>query len=242
MRLRSFAAIAAALALAACDGKGTSPAPTLEGVWATRPNLYDPTDSLTLALGQQGSEVSGFAILRRVDNPGQYFAIFFVHGSLTGQSAELHLGFVSPPAPGALVLRATLSGAELSGAVTMGTDKPVTLRRSDPRGGGVAGTYALVSTTPSDAPAAIRDTIVALPDGRARRHREQPGFAYGTQAVWSRRGDWLVLEQLAAAASSSVFYAFIPYLDSLRIEPDALVRSTPVRDGVTLVETYRRVP
>jgi hypothetical protein len=234
MRLRRPAALAAAIALAGCDS--TAPAPTLEGVWGTRVNLFTATDSLTVALGQEGSEVRGFAILRPLDDPGRYTVMYLVHGSLSGRSAELYLSSTSGFGPTTLALRGRLSGGEISGAVTLfDGDKPVTLR-ADPRGGDVAGTYALVSTTglPSGT-LATRDTIVALPDGRARRNRETETFAYETIGVWARRGEWLMLEQLT-------FSFQIPFLDSLRIQPGALVRTTRLNDGSTVTETYARTP
>jgi hypothetical protein len=240
MRPRRPAALATAVLLAACDG--TSPAPRLDGVWAGRVALFEPTDSLTLAVATDGSEVRGFGIHRPSDNPRTYFRMYVIYGTLTGRSAELYLTAASgsPPTipPTTLTLRATLSDGELSGTLTAPDgDKSVTLRRSDPRGGGAEGTYALASTSglPAGQTLAIRDTIVAFPDGRARRHRETQSFRYGTLAVWSRRGDWMMLEQLA-------FGFDIPFLDSLRIESRTLVRTTRFVGGVTAVETYTRVP
>jgi hypothetical protein len=222
-----------AVLLSGCDS--TAPAPSLQGVWSARVDLNADNDSLVVALGQEGSEVRGLAILRRSDDLAR-FATYVVRGSLTGRSAELHLLSLS-----GLVVRGTLSGRVLSGTVTdLGSteEKPLTLRPFDPRGGGVAGTYALVSTSglPPGETWAIRDTILALPDGRARRHREEEFSSFGTLAVWSRRGDWFVLEQVNQGSF------FLRFRDSLRIQPNALVRTTEFVDGPTVVETYARAP
>jgi hypothetical protein len=237
-RLPRPAALAAAGLLAAC-GDGTSPARTLDGVWGARVSILTDADSITLGIGQEGTEIRGFGVLRRVADPDQYSEIYSVHGSLTGESAELFLEPASAPGSAPMALRGTLRGRELSGTVfTSGGDRPLVLRLSDPGGGGVAGTYVLSSTAggPSWWVPAFRDTVVALPDGRARRHRADSFITFSTLALWSRRGDWLMLEQL-------VYGGFgVSFVDSLRIESGTLVRRTPVDDGFTVVETYRRVP
>jgi hypothetical protein len=214
-------------------GDSTSPAPSLDGVWGGLVNLPATTDSLTLALGEQDGQIRGFAMQRPLDAP-RYTRIYSVGGSTTGRSIELNLHdgtFAS------LVLRGTLSGSVLSATLVMSAmDEPITLRRSAARGDGVAGTWGLASTSgPTEV---LRDTIAILPDGRARRHREHQNSSYGTLAIWSRRGDWLVLEQYAPPSSGSG----IPFLDSLRIQSNSLVRTTTLFDGSTVTETYTRAP
>jgi hypothetical protein len=220
---------AVAVVLLACDS--TSPAPNLDGVWGGLVNMPVTTDSFTLAIGEQDGQMRGFAIQRPLDAP-RYSLIYSVIGSTTGRSIELNLyGQFAP-----LVVRGTVSGSRLSPTLTMSLyDEPLTLRRSTPRADGVAGTWGLAST--SGPALAIRDTIVVLPDGRARRHREHEFSSYGTLAIWSRRGDWLVLEQYIGFFSSG-----IPFLDSLRIQPNSLVRTTRLWDGSTATETYTRIP
>lgn len=239
MLLRRLTALAAAALLVACDG--TSPAPTLDGVWAARDNVVADLDSITFALGEQDSEVRGFGILRRSADPTRNVTMASIHGSVSGRSAELYVTYRTPSFPQTLVsvvLHASVSGGELSGSFTTPDgDRPVAFRRVDPRGSGVAGTYALASTSglPLGTTGAIRDTIVALPDGRARRHRETLFFSYGVLGIWSRRGDWLMLEHENSISSQ------ISFLDSLRIQPNGLVRTSPL-GSASIVETYGRVP
>jgi hypothetical protein len=53
--------------------------------------------------------------------------------------------------------------------------------------------------------------------------------------MWSRRGGWLVLDQFRIPPSD------LPLFDSLRVEPDALLRMTRAFDGSTVVERFVRV-
>lgn len=228
---RSAIPAAVAVLLVACDS--TSPSLSLDGVWGGHLNMPATTDSLTLALGEQDGQIRGFAIQSPLDAP-RYTLIYSVHGSTTGRSIELNL---HDGRFGSLVLRGTVSGRALSPTLTMSVmDEPITLRRSTSRGDGVAGTWGLVST--SGPTLAIRDTIVVLPDGRARRHREHQFSSYGTFAIWSRRGTWLMLEQYAPPFIGSI----VPFLDSLQIQSNNLVRTTRLYDGSMATETYARTP
>lgn len=186
------------------------------------------TDTLTLALGEQEGQIRGFGFQCPLDD-SCYPRIYAVLGSRTGRSVELNLqgGFTS------LVMRGEVNGSTL--AMSVG-DEPVSLHLFTSRGDGVAGTWGLVAT--SGTTLAIRDTIVVLPDGRARRHREQQFSSYGTLAIWSRRGIRLVLEQYAPSFVGSD----IPFLDSLQIQSNSLVRTTRLGDGSTVTETYTRTP
>jgi hypothetical protein len=210
----------------ACDI--TSPAPNLDGVWGGLINMPATTDTLTLALGEQEGQIRGFGFQRPLDD-SRYPLIYSVLGSITGRSVELNLHGGFEP----LVMRGEVNGSTL--AMSVG-DEPVTLHLFTSRGDGVAGTWGLVSTSGSTL--AIRDTIVVLPDGRARRHREHQFSSYGTLAIWSRRGTWLVLEQYALSFVGSN----IPFLDSLQIQSNSLVRTTRLGDGSTATETYTRTP
>lgn len=188
------------------------------------------TDTLTLALGEQEGQIRGFGFQRPLDDSGYplIYSVFSVLGSITGRSVELNLhGGFAP-----LVMRGEVNGSTL--AMSLG-DEPVSLHLFTSRGDGVAGTWGLVST--SGPTLAIRDTIVVLPDGRARRHREHQFSSYGTLAIWSRRGTWLVLEQYAPSFVGSN----IPFLDSLQIQSNGLVRTTRLGDS-TVTETYTRTP
>src|SRR5688572_12631148 len=221
-RLATIAAVAA-LTLA-CDS--TSPAPNLDGVWGGLINLPFTTDTLTLAIGEQEGQIRGFGLQRTLDDSRVRY-ILSVIGSISGRTVELNLfnGVTST------VVRGELNGSTL--AMSVG-DEPVTLRRYGSRGDGVAGTWALTST--SGPALAIRDTIEILPDGRGRRHREHQFSSYATLAIWSRRGNWLVLEQYAPSG----FGSSIPFLDSLQIQSNTFVRSTRLFDGSTILETYTR--
>lgn len=227
MQAIRHAAIATLAALSlACDS--TSPAPSLDGVWGGLINLPTTTDTLTLALGEQEGQIRGFGIQRTLDDSRVRY-LLFVSGSITGRSVELNLhnGLSST------VVRGELNGSTL--AMSVG-DEPVTLRLYGSRGDGVAGTWRLTST--SGPALAIRDTIEILPDGRGRRHREHQFSSYGTLTIWSRRGSWLMLEQYSPS-----FAGFnIPFLDSLQIQSNTLVRTTRLFDGSTATETYTRTP
>lgn len=223
MKARRVAAIA--ILTLGCDS--TSPAPNLDGVWGGLINLPTTTDTLTLAIGEQEGQIRGFGIQRTRDDFRVRY-ILSVIGSITGRTVELNLhnGFIST------VARGELNGSTL--AMSVGNE-PLTLRLYGSRGDGVAATWSLTST--SGPALAIRDTIEILPDGRGRRHREHQSSSYATLAIWSRRGNWLVLEQYAPSG----FGGFrIPLLDSLQIQSNTLVRSTRLFDGSTVVETYTR--
>lgn len=225
-RHRSAVLVSAAVLLLACDS--TSPAPNLDGVWGGLINMPATTDTLTLALGEQGGQIRGFGLQHALYD-ARFPVIYSVAGSITGRSVELSLygGFAS------LILRGELHGSTL--ALFRG-DEPVTLHLATSRGDGVAGTWGLVST--SGPTSVVRDTIEVLPDGRGRRHRENPSSSYGTLTMWVRRGGWLVLEQYVPP----FFGSSVPFRDSLQIQSNALVRTTRYFDGSTATETYARRP
>ena len=209
----------------ACDS--TSPAPNLDGVWGGLIKMPATTDTLTLGLGEQEGQIRGFGFQHPRDDP-RYPLIFPVFGSITGQSVELRFN----GGLGAPVMRGEVNGSTLTLSVE---GEPVSLHLITSRSDGVTGTWGLLST--SGPRLAIRDTIVVLPDGRARRHREHEFSSYGTLAIWSRRGTRLVLEQYAPAGVSG-----IPFRDSLQIQSNSLVRTTKLGDSSTVIETYTRTP
>jgi hypothetical protein len=90
-----------------------------------------------------------------------------------------------------------------------------------------------------------RDTIIANADGRAWRHREvypsgsSGGPAtwtpIGSRAIWSRRGDWLVIDHKEPELSQ----------DSLLIQSGELRRTNPAgtpTDRYTRVSTAAVLP
>jgi len=205
----------------------------LNGVWGARVKLATDADSLTLALGEQDGQIRGFAVVRHSIGAPEAATYYSVRGSRSNRFVEVHLGgTIGNPSP-PIAVRAALTWGLLAGTTDLsGVNQPIELRRAPRSSDGVEGTWALASTT--GPPLAIRDTIVVLADGRGRRHREEPYYGFGTLAMWTRHADWLVLRQFA-------FVSSVPSGDSLRIEPNALVRTTRLFDGTTITETYQRV-
>jgi hypothetical protein len=228
----------AALIAAACDS-GTAPEATLTGVWGARTGFDFGTDTLTLALAQEGSAVRGYALTRQTADVTDIWGLYLIQGSITGRSVELYFaaatGFPLPP----FALRGMLArNGESVDLLLESTGYEVTLARANPPSSEFAHTWILSSSTldpPENAPV-VRDTIVAYPDGRAWRSRNEEGYAYASLATWTRRGDWFVLEQVAGFALN------VPIFDSLRVESEALVRTTQLGGGSTLRELYLPEP
>jgi hypothetical protein len=223
--------------VATCSGcDTTAPERTLDGLWGARLDYVTPTDTLTLALTRDGSDVVGFGILRRSDDPSRYYDVLDVRGSTAGRAVELTVFPVDRWVP--LHLLGTVEGDALSGTEDFtAEERPITLRRFQPQPADAVGTWVLASRSgpPPEDTRLVRDTIIALDDGRAWRSRAEDGGGYRTRAMWSRRGDWLVLDQFR------IPHTDVPLFDSLRVEPDALLRMTPAFDGSTVVETFVRV-
>lgn len=181
-------ALAIVVTCSGCDT--TAPELTLDGLWGGRYAYVTATDSLTLALTQEGSDVVGFGILRRSDDPSVYYDFLRVQGSVTAGSVELSVMPVGRPVPSHLV--GTVEGSELSGAVDLTADeRPITLRRFQPLPGDAVGTWVLSSRAgpPPEDSRPVRDTVIVQADGRAHRNRAEDGLFYVTSAMWSRRGD-----------------------------------------------------
>ena len=198
---------------------------------------------MTFALTQKGSAIGGFAVLRRDDQPTRYYRVFDVGGSVDRGTVDLSLtpldrGDVS------FKLRGSLEGDGLSGTVNFsGDDRHIALRRFRPRPGDAVGTWVLSSRSGTAAEAArfVRDTLITQADGLAWRSRSEEPLTYATPALWSRRGDWLVLEQVVGASYASHFTFPPPFLDSLRVAPGELLRTTRgLLDGSTVVEHFVR--
>jgi hypothetical protein len=235
-RMRRVAVVlAVAVASFGCDGTG--PDATLTGVWGARHTFETDPDSLTVAVTQQGAEVRGFGLRRRLAFPTLLPEMFRVHGSVTGRSVELYLTTMRFPRL-TWIVRGRLGRAAVTGTMDFaGEESALTLTRIHPASD-AAGTWVLASRSgpPPEDTRPIRDSVLAYPDGRAWRRRIEETSSYGSLARWFQRGDWLVLEQAIAGS-----FPELPFLDSLRIEPDALLRTTRALDGSTVIERFVRV-
>ena len=134
------------------------------------------------------------------------------------------------PGAGTYTLGGTVGNSPMN-AVFAGGGKsyPITLRASRPPAD-LAGTWVLTSTTGAAAPAGLLDTIITNADGRAWRHREVD-YEFGSLAMWSRRDNYLVLDQSGG----------IILKDSLLIGSTELQRTEVVSGGATRTEHYTRV-
>jgi hypothetical protein len=90
--IRLAAIVTIAVLTLGCDS--TSPAPSIDGVWGGLINLPTTTDTLTLAIGEQGGQIRGFGIQRTLDD-SRVRQIISVAGSISGLSVELNLFYGS---------------------------------------------------------------------------------------------------------------------------------------------------
>src|SRR5262245_1678469 len=88
MNLR-WTTVLLAIGLAGCES--TAPADRIDGVWAARVAPSGPGDSLTLALGLDGTQLGGFAILRTSSAPQSLATMFNVGGTFIDGSADVML-------------------------------------------------------------------------------------------------------------------------------------------------------
>jgi hypothetical protein len=170
------------------------------------------------------------------DDPDRYYEVFAIGGSTAAGSIDLSLSPRTRSAPFSYHLRGTIADGQLSGTVDFKSDEaPIVLWRFRPLPGDVVGTWVLRSRSgpPPEDTRLVRDTVIVYADGRAWRSRDEETLAYATIAMWSRRGDWLVLEQL----QNLFAMPHGPVFDSLRVKPDTLLRMTPA----TVVERFVRV-
>ena len=227
--LTALAAVASLLV--ACSSTEPMPAP-LTGVWGGRMAYITPSDSFAFYLKQSGAQVQGWGIFFSGGGPGSN-THFAGNGTVAGDQLTMTLTDVTANS-GILAGTYTLSGpvgrspmnAVFAGG---GQSYPIALRVSRPPAD-LAGTWALQSTTGAAAPAGLLDTIVVNADGRAYRHREGD-YAFGTQGMWSRRGNFMVLDQAGGGLLK----------DSLLIGSTELQRTTVVSGGATRAEHYTRV-
>jgi hypothetical protein len=220
-----------------CDS--THAASGAAGLWGGRVSS-SPTDSFTLNLTQNGSEVTGWGVIRDTRNPTWTRNTIGAFGTISGNWLDLKLS-VSPGAPVPYYLRGLVAFGRIDSKFGYNLVDPTvpteefqsTLRRIHPPSE-IVGTWAVTSTTGGDQGLEqLYDTIVVAADGRARRHYEwfyaqQPEWRYSVTVLWSQRGKWLVIEHPLNIGT-----------DSLLIQAGELVHDR--RIGTTLTDHYTRV-
>ncbi len=206
---------------------------TVTGVWGGRLAFLTPNDSFAFYLEQSGAEVEGWGTFYAAGSP-RVPVMYGVSGTLSGGKLDLALnpleqtGTFLPFSP--YGLRGSLNRGQIDAVFGYDTvARPIVLRLSRPTATDLAGTWVLTSTTGTPAPAGLLDTIIANADGRAWRHREGD-FNFGTQAMWTRRGDWMVIAQ-----EIGVFVT-----DSVLIQSAELQRPMPTEGG-SRTDHYTRV-
>lgn len=252
--LRRAGLFTLAVLIVACGSSTDAPA-GVAGVWAGQIAYLTPNDSFTFSLGQDGSVVEGWGFVRPAGSRGA--ANFGGTGTLMYGQLDLSLldlrQLEPPVGPVAqYYLRGPLDHGQLN--VTFGilsatgadsAPHTITLRRVRPAASELAGTWVLTSTPNGPVQPGSRDTIIANADGRAWRYLElytfggpgisQPWIPYDTRAVWSRRGDWLVIDHETTALAQ----------DSLLIQSGELRRITAsgtATDHYTRVSSTARLP
>jgi hypothetical protein len=235
-----LAILASGLGIVTCNGEPTGPEDSLAGLWGGRYALVYNTDTFTLALTQEGSEVQGFGVLHPYDDLTRFYDIFSVTGAMDSGLVQLSMLAEGRPSPPYHLTGAAERGV-LSGTVNFSAEeRPITLRLFQPEPDDAAGTWILSSRSgpPEEEARSIQDTIIVNPNGCARRRRgELGGSGYATPAMWSRRSEWLVLVQWIGWLRTAEF----PLLDSLRLEAGTLVRLVPGIGGSTVEERFVRV-
>jgi hypothetical protein len=223
-----------ALAVIAIGCGSTETTSTMTGVWGGRAAYVTPNDSFAFYFKQDGAEVEGWGILYLNGGPNASTR-FGGAGTIAGRELTMALTDFdrnSSVLPGALYYLSGPSGRTQMNAVfeAGATSYPITLRLSRPAASDLVGTWVLTSTTGVAAPAGLLDTIIANADGRAYRHREGD-YAFGTQAIWSRRGNYMVIDQEIGGLLR----------DSLLIQSPELQRTDIVSGGATRTDHYTRV-
>jgi len=161
-KLRRIVALAALTASIGCDS--TSPGPDMTGVWKARVDFLPPNDSLFVVLKQDGSWVSGNALLQAQDY--SYEDAHFL-GSVSRRTVDLKTTYASHSAQ----LSGLLVGDQFEGVFDFGFVDPegppqpdnsgigvpgnkkysLTLSRVRPASADVAGTWALSAGSRPDA-------------------------------------------------------------------------------------------
>ena len=230
-KLGLAAVVAFASFIVGCSSTEPSPTP-LTGVWGGRMAYVTASDSFAFFIKQNGTQVQGWGIFFSGAGPGSN-THFAGYGTVTGGELAMTLTDVSQNSgilAGTYTLGGTVGNSPMN-AVFAGGGKsyPITLRASRPPAD-LAGTWVLTSTTGAAAPAGLVDTIITNADGRAWRHREVD-YEFGSLAMWSRRDNYLVLDQSGG----------IILKDSLLIGSTELQRTEVVSGGATRTEHYTRV-
>jgi hypothetical protein len=223
-----FAALSV-LGIVAISCSSTEPTSTVTGVWAGRTAYITSSDSFAFYFEQDGAQVQGWGIIftggpaanTRVTGSGGFTA-----GGLSMTFADINGDpFLGPQ----YTLDGPLRRGQMNAVFGAGASSyPITLRASRPPSD-LAGTWVLTSTTGAAAPAGLLDTIIVNADGRAYRHREGD-YAFGMQAIWSRRGNYMVID--------NEFGALLR--DSLLVQSPELQRAAVTGTG-TRTEHYSRV-
>jgi len=224
------ALFALAVLVVACSSTETTPTP-LTGVWGGRTAYVTPSDSFAFSFKQSGAEVEGWGIFYSGAGPGAD-THFAGAGVIAGGELTMSLFNVSANSS---ILAGTYSLGGPVGRTPMnavfeagGKSYPISLRLSRPPSD-LAGTWVLRSTTGTAAPAGLLDTIVANADGRAYRHREGD-YAFGTEAIWSRHGGFMVIDQAGGGLLK----------DSLLIGSSELLRTAVTGSGAR-TDHYTRI-
>ncbi len=212
----------------ACSSS-TETTSTVTGVWAGRTAYITSSDSFAFYLEQDGALVKGWGIIFS-GGPAANTRITGSGGILLGKLSMTLRDINSNPVLGP---QYTLSGPSSRGQVNAvfgagATSYPITLRASRAPSD-LAGTWVLTSTSGAAAPTGLLDTIIVNADGRAYRHREGD-YAFGMQAIWSRRGNYMVID--------NAFGALLR--DSLLVQSPELQRAAVTANG-TRTEHYSRV-
>lgn len=220
---------ALAVLLAACSSTETTS--TMTGVWGGRAAYITPNDSFAFSFKQDGAEVEGWGVIY---SGADAHPITRLGGGGVVAGRELTMALIdfdqnSSIVPGVFYNLTVPSGRAQTNAVLEAGPQsyPITLRLTRPPSD-LAGTWALTSTTGEAAPAGLLDTIIASADGRANRHREGDTF-YSTRAMWSRRGNYMVIDNEIG-----------PFRDSLFIQSPELQQTVVTATGMR-TEHYTRV-
>lgn len=190
-----------------------------------------PSDSFAFYFKQDGAEVEGWGIFSSGAGPGADTR-FVGGGVIAGGELTMALADVSQNSSilaGPYYLSGPVGRSPMNAVFEAGAKSyPITLRLSRPPSD-FAGTWVLTSTTGAAAPAGLLDTIIVSADARAYRHREGD-YAFGEEAMWSRRGNYLVIDLSGGELLR----------DSLLIASAELQRTAVTVSG-TRTEHYTRV-
>ena len=217
--------------------ESTEPARGVTGVWSGRISYQKPSDSLTLYLEQKGSELNGWGYLRPANAPNLTYNRIVVTGTVSGGRLNLDV-WMGGNSYAPFFLRGGVMPGFLESTLGIEGDTalhPAILERA-PAPSELTGTWALTSTTGDQGLQLLTDTIHVSADGRARRHRQltyagQPYESYSVQAMLSRRGGWVVIDQSMLTLVT----------DSLLIGSGELTHTRTSVSGTPLIDHYTLV-